>query len=726
MNATKQLETIENERKSEPLPAVPAAPSISLPQTLYLQKHLLFNRELSWLEFNRRVLGEALDAAHPALERLKFLAIFCTNLDEFFMIRVSGLKQKMEEAGERRSPDGMTPEAQLIAISEILRPMLDRHMSCLRDEVLPALRHAGIGVVEYTELTDEERERADRYFIEHVFPVLTPQAVDPSHPFPYISNRSLNLGVTVAPGEITDEADEPRFARIKVPPSVPRLVPVGSEQGKKFVLLEGVIAANANALFPGMKMERVYAFRVTRDADIEIQEDEADDLLRMMERELRQRRFGQAVRLEVEAAMTEEMTRYLTESLQLTETDVYRVDGWLNVPDLMRLYDLDLPDLKDPVLAPAPTIGVPGALVQSATFETGAAFFDAIRRADLFVHHPYQSFATVTDFIRHAAHDPDVLAIKMTLYRTGTQSPIVQALMEASERGKQVAVIVELKARFDEENNIEWARRMDKAGIHIVYGLLGLKTHSKIALVVRREGEGLRRYLHIGTGNYNPATARFYTDLGLFTANEDAGADATELFNYLTGYSQQREYRRLFVAPVSLRQEMKSLIEAEIAHAAAGRKARIIAKTNSLTDTRIIHLLYRASQAGVEIDLIVRGICMLRPGVRGLSDNIRVRSIVGRFLEHSRIFYFADGGSERVFIGSADWMQRNLDRRVELVTPIEDERIKRHLLDDVLPAYLRDNVKARRLLSDGTYERIATQENEKRFNSQEYLTGLYR
>lgn len=725
MNATEQLKTVEHEPKREPAQSAPAAQSISLPQTLYLQQHLLFNRELSWLEFNRRVLEEALDANAPPLERLKFLSIFCTNLDEFFMIRVSGLKQQLEEEGEHRSPDGIMPDAQLAQIRERLLPMLAEHMRCLRDEVSPALKEAGIAFVEYTELTKKERKGVDRYFMEHVFPVLTPQAVDPSHPFPYISNRSLNLGVMVAPVEEADEDEEPRFARIKVPPIVPRLVPVGDGAEARFVLLEEVIAANAGALFPGMKTERCYAFRVTRDADIEIEEDEAEDLLRLMERELRQRRFGQAVRLETEAAMPAGMVSYLTGSLRLSDADVYQVEGWLNVPDLMRLYDLDRPDQKDRPLVPSPTVGLPGTLTPTTNFETGEALFAAIRRSDILIHHPYQSFTTVTEFIARAARDPDVLAIKMTLYRTGAQSPIVQALMEASERGKQVAVIVELKARFDEENNIEWARRMDKTGIHIVHGLLGLKTHCKIALVVRREGEGLRRYLHIGTGNYNPATARFYTDLGLFTANEDAGADATELFNYLTGYSRQREFRRLLVAPITLRGEIKKLIENEIAHAEAGREARIIAKVNSLTDTRIIHLLYRASQAGVEVDLVVRGICMLRPQVRGLSDNIRVRSIVGRFLEHSRIFYFADGGGEKLFIGSADWMQRNLNRRVELITPVDDERIKRHLLDDVLAAYLRDNVKARHLLPDGTYERISAG-GDALFNSQEYLAGLYR
>jgi polyphosphate kinase len=735
MDATNQLEAIASVTEpetsrldAETPPAAATTSPISLPATLYLQSSLLFNRELSWLEFNQRVLDEALDANAPPLERLKFIGIFATNLDEFFMIRVSGLKQKLEEGDDPRSPDGMTPDAQLEQIGARLRPMLTEQMRALREEIVPALAEAGVRIVAYADLAQDEQREVDRYFMEHVFPVLTPQAVDPSHPFPYISNRSLNLGVMVEAGNASandnDDA-EPRFARIKVPPVVGRLVPVGEDKSK-FVFLEDVIRANADALFPGMKVERPFVFRVTRDADIEIQEDEADDLMRLMERELRQRRFGQAVRLEIESEMPAAMVGYLAESLQLTEQDIYPVEGWMGVHDLLRLYDLERPDLKDRPLPPAPTAGIPGRLIPTSELEDSSAIFDHIRRADILVHQPYQTFATVTDFIRSAARDPDVLAIKMTLYRTGAHSPIVQALIEAAERGKQIAVIVELKARFDEENNIEWARRMDNAGIHVVYGLMGLKTHCKIALVVRREGDVLRRYLHVGTGNYNPATARIYTDFGIFTANAEAGADATELFNYLTGYSQQSEYRRLLVAPVALRAEMKTLVENEIAHAQAGRSARIIAKINSLTDTRMIHLLYRASQAGVSVDLIVRGICMLRPGVRGLSENIRVRSIVGRFLEHSRIFYFADGVEERVFIGSADWMQRNLDRRVELVTPVDDARLKRHLLDTVLAAYMRDNTHARRLLSDGTYERVQPHEGEASFNSQEYLAGLYR
>lgn len=687
------------------------------PAALHVEKRLFFNRELSWLEFNRRVLEEASDTSHPMLERLKFLSIFSTNLDEFYMIRVSGLKQQMEESLGEMSPDGMTAAEQLAAIAGCVRPLITEQMRVLNEEVLPALEMHGIRLVSYNSLDEAARARLDAYFTERVFPVLTPQAVDPSHPFPYISNRSLNLGVMIEPPADCDMesfADdcEPRFARVKVPPVVERLVPVDDE-GATFTLLEEIIAANIGALFPGVHVGEPFIFRVTRDADIEIEEDEADDLLRMIEHELRQRRFGAAVRLEVERAMPDEMAAYLAASLRLTEMDVTRVDGALNVPDLMTLYSLDRPQLKDQPLAPS----VPSAFQNAPTF-------DAIKRADVLVHHPYDSFSVVADFIRQAARDADVLAIKTTLYRTGQHSPIVQALMDASERGKQVAAIVELKARFDEENNIEWARRLEKAGVHVVYGLMGLKTHCKIALVVRREGEGLRRYVHIGTGNYNPTTARIYTDLGLFTADEATGADATELFNYLTGFSKQRDFRRLLVAPVNLRAGVEEFIRREIEHHRRGLPARIIVKINSLTDTEIIRLLYDASRAGIPVDLIVRGICMLRPGIKGLSETITVRSIVGRFLEHSRIYYFENAGREEIFIGSADWMRRNLNRRVELVTPVTDERIKRYLRTEILDTYLRDTTKARRLDSDGSYTRILPPRGEEAFDSQSYFARL--
>ncbi|HLG13854.1 MAG TPA: polyphosphate kinase 1 [Blastocatellia bacterium] len=683
--------------------------NITLPPTLFLHTQLLFNRELAWLEFNQRVLEEGLDHAHPLLERLKFLSIFSSNLDEFFMIRVSGLKQQLEHGVTERTLDGMTTTAQLKAIRERLRPMVDEQMRCLRDDVLQELLDAGIVIAPFRALSDRERRSLNAYFSENVFPVLTPQAVDPGHPFPYISNLSLNLGVMIQPPDDAANA-EPRFARIKVPPIVPRLVPV-AQGAHEFTSLEELIAANVSSLFPRTETGEPHAFRVTRDADIDIREDEANDLLRMMEEQLRRRRFGTAVRLEVASTMPGEMVRYLASRLELTAEDVYVVDGPLNVPDLMSLYQLERPELKDgPLIASTP-----------APLRTEGSIFDVIRRQDVLVHHPYNSFSSVCDFISTAAADPEVVAIKMALYRTGQNSPIVQALAEACEAGKQVAVLVELKARFDEENNITWARKLERAGVHVVYGLVGLKTHCKLALVVRREEGSLRRFVHIGTGNYNPSTARIYTDLGLFTSNEQIGADATDLFNYLTGFSRQTHFRKLLIAPVNLREALMTLVAREVEHHEAGRPARIIAKLNSLTDTKMIRALYEASQAGVRIDLIVRGICTLRPGVSGLSDRITVTSIVGRFLEHSRIFYFANGGDEEVYIGSADWMLRNLDRRVELVVPIEDPHLRQHLKSGVLDVYLRDNVKARRLLVDGSYERVQAAPGEERVDSQAQL-----
>ena len=689
---------------------------VELPPSLLHQKDFLFNRELSWLEFNRRVLEEALDDSHPLLERLKFLSIFSTNLDEFFMIRVSGLKEEVDEEVAQPSPDGMTPHEQLAEISRRLRPMLARQTRCLREEILPRLEAHGVQIIPYKKLGERERKKLDEYFQEKVFPVLTPQAVDPSHPFPYISNRSLNLGLMVEPDEDGTQVRYPlvkgekRFVRVKLPPTVPHLVPHGEDK-TRYTFIGELVAANVGALFPGMRAGKPYLFRVTRDADIDIREDEASDLLRVMEQHLRRRRFGHAVRLEVTTGMPEAMVRYLTRSLELTEDDVYAIEGPLNVPDLMALYELNLPELKDRPIQTA----VPAALAQAKSV------FAAIKKGDVLLHHPYTAYSAVTDFVNAAAHDPKVLAIKMCLYRTGQRSAVVQALMEASEAGKQVAVLVELRARFDEENNIGWARQLERAGVHVIYGLLGLKTHCKVALVVRREHGALRRYVHVATGNYNPTTSRVYTDIGLFTADPEIGADATDLFNFLTGYSRQAKYRQLLVAPVNLKENMLALIERETRHRLKGRPARVVAKINSLTDLGCIRALYEASQAGVEIDLVVRGICALRPGVPGLSDNIRVVSIVGRFLEHSRLFYFANGGQEEVYTGSADWMARNLERRVEVVTPVRDAHLREQLKEVVLAAYLRDNVKARRLLPDGTYERVRPAPGEEPFDSQMYF-----
>ncbi|HEV2765024.1 MAG TPA: polyphosphate kinase 1, partial [Pyrinomonadaceae bacterium] len=568
------------------------------------------------------------------------------------------------------------------------------------------------------ELSEEERAALAEYFEENVLPVLTPQAVDPAHPFPYVSNLSLNLGLMVQPvpahgitRSLTGKGD-PRFARVKVPPVLPRLVPVGGSK-TRFTLLDDLIAANLATLFPRMHAGRCYPFRLTRDADIEVREDEANDLLKSMEQNLRQRRFGTPVRLEVSADTPPAMVTLLTKAFDLQPQDVYAIDGPLNVPDLMALYKLGRPDLKDKPLKPV----IPDVL------KTAPSVFDVVGRRDVILHHPYNNYSTVIDFLRQAAHDPQVLAIKMCLYRTGQNSPIPQALIEAVERGKQVTAIVELKARFDEEYNIEWAKRLEQAGVHVVYGVLGKKIHCKVMLVVRREGDRMRRYVHIATGNYNPVTSSVYTDLSLLTADDDIGADATDLFNFLTGFSRQKEYRSLMVAPVNLRERMTALIERETEHQRAGRPARIAAKINRLADAEIVRALYRASQAGVPIDLVVRGVCMLRPGVPGLSETIRVRSIVGRFLEHSRVYYFQNGGEEELYTGSSDWMGRNFDRRVEVIAPVHDAGLKRYLKDVILTTYLRDNVKARELQPDGSYRRVETRPGEEPLSAQLYFEG---
>jgi len=674
----------------------------SLSESSYL------NRELSWIEFNSRVLDEALDPSQPLLERLKFLSIFSTNLDEFFMVRVSGLQEQLEANPMLLSPDGLSPATQLRQISERLKPLLEVQMRCLLKQVLPSLEKHGIRIIPYGKLSKEQREDLRQYFNDRIFPVLTPLSVDPSHPFPYISNISMNLGTLVEP-EVPEEGEEPRFARVKLPPNVPRLIPLNGE-GYCFALLEEVMAAHIESLFPGMRVLECQPFRITRDADIEIEEDEAADLLKTVEQQLRQRRFGFGVRLEVSSGMSPHMVKLLRNSMELVEQDVYAIDGPLNIPDLMALYKLDLPELKDQAFTPT----------TPASLRSGETIFDAIRHQDILLHHPYESFAPVVEFLRQAARDPNVLAIKQTLYRVGKDSPIIEALIEASEIGKQVAVLVELKARFDEENNIQWARRLEKAGIHVVYGLVGLKTHMKIALVVRQEKNALRRYVHLSTGNYNPVTSRLYTDIGFFTSDPDFGADASDLFNYLTVYSRQNRYRKLLVAPVSLRKSMTELIRREIIHQQAGRPSGITAKFNGFTDTGMIEEMYAASREGVPIDLIVRGICCLRPGVPGMSETIRVASIVGRFLEHSRVYRFNNGGIEQFYLGSADLMNRNLDRRVEVLFPIEDEKLKERLTREVIEPALSDNVKIRRLQPDGSYVRPRNTD-EKIFNLQEYL-----
>lgn len=701
------------------LPAVGKQVTARLPMLLPTAENatrLFFNRELSLLEFHRRVLEEALDQSNPVLERLKFLSIFSSNLDEFFMIRVSGLKEELEENITELSADGMTPGEQLDEIRKRVLPMVSAQAKCLREEILPELETAGIHVVDYQTLTQTERESLRSFFMEKVFPILTPLAVDQSHPFPYISPLSLNLALKVEAREGKSVADpkhrhQPRFVRIKVPSVVPRLVQV-SALGTKFVLLEDLIEANSDTMFPGMIVSKCHRFRVTRDADIEIREDEAEDLLRVIQQELRRRPFGTPVRLEVSAGMPEEMVNYLVEAQDLSADDVYVTEGPLVVQDLMSLYKLNRPDLKDePFVAARPKW-------------TGEhSIFDVLKERDVLLHHPYDTYDTVTNFINEAVDDPDVVAIKICLYRTGSDSPIPPALIRATEKGKQVTALIELKARFDEESNIEWARKLDEAGVHVVYGILGLKTHGKLTLVVRREGEALKRYMHIASGNYNPTTSCTYTDLGLFTADDEIGADATELFNYLTGCSRQMEYRKILVAPVNLREKIEALIDREISHAQSGKPAHIMAKINRLADKQMIQKLYEAAAAGVKIDLIVRGICMLRPGVPGLSETITVRNVVGRFLEHSRVFYFANGGQEELYLGSADWMSRNLKHRVEVVTPVSDPAAKIYLKDELLTAYLRDNVKVRVLNSDGTYSRVEPKPGDEVFDSQAFFVG---
>ena len=680
-----------------------------LPSPLPRTPEYLFNRDLSLIEFFRRVLEEALDQDQAPLEKLKFLAILSSNLDEFFMIRVSGLKDSL---GNKAAADGMEIEELLSEIKPRVAELIDEQTKCLYKEVLPALAQKGIEICRFNDLDETEQQKLTEYFKQCIYPVITPQAVDPSHPFPYISGGSLNLGLMVRPklNRRTEKFvinHDNFFLRIKIPSSIKRFVPV-SEGASRFVLLEDLVASNVKMLVPEAHSSICHAFRITRDADIELREAEASDLLEMMEQNLKQRRFGDVVRLEVSKEMPDEMVAYLTDSLQISAEDVYKVDGAIKLSDFMSLYKLDRPELKE----------APIVVSRPPHLNTQESMFDIIKRGDVLLHHPYMPYGIVTDFLREAAEDPDVLAIKMCLYRTGADSPIPPILIEASERGKQVTVLVELKARFDEENNIEWAKKFERAGIHVVYGLMGLKTHCKTTLVVRRENGNLRRYVHLATGNYNPETSAFYTDLGLFTVDEQIGEDSTELFNYLTAYSQNEGFRKLLVAPLNLRERMVELIGRETENAKNGLPSRIIAKFNRLADAQIIRALYEASQAGVEIDLIVRGVCMLRPGIEGLSENIRVRSIVGPLLEHSRVYYFANGGDEEVYIGSSDWMPRNLDRRVEVIAPVENANLKNFLKNEYLAAYLRDNVKARELMPDGFYKRVSPEANEMEFNCQ--------
>ena len=680
---------------------------------------LYLNRELSWLEFNRRVLHEAERERTPLLERLKFAAIFSSNLDEFFQVRVAGLRRQVAAGVSERTADGMQPDEQLRAIAVVADDLVRRHRACLMEQVLPALAGRGVRLVtDFGDLESAEREHLARYFRENVFPVLTPLAVDPGHPFPYISNLSLSLAVVLRG---TD--GEERFARVKVPKILPRWIPLPT--AGRYVPLEQLISANLDALFPGVEILGSYLFRITRNTELELDHDEADDLLILIQEEVRNRRFGEVVRVEIESSMPATLRQLLLAefndeqeqpAMPLGPEDVYEVSGLLDTADLLSLSALDIPALHDP----------PFHAVTPARVAAGRTLFEVMREGDVLVHHPYDNFATsVEGFIASAVDDPDVVAIKLTLYRTGGDSSIARMLALAAERGKQVAVLIELQARFDEENNIRWAQRLEDVGVHVSYGVTGLKTHAKVMLVVRREGESMRRYVHIGTGNYNLKTSRIYTDFGLFTCDSDLAADLTDLFNVLTGFGAPAGYRKLVVAPVGMRERFLALIQREIEHARAGRGGRIRAKMNSLVDPALISALYEASREGVDVDLVVRGICCLRPGVAGVSDRIRVISVVGRYLEHSRAFCFENGGTPEVFIGSADWMPRNLDRRIEAVAPLEDSAHRQTVLQ-VLEMMWKDNQQAWELRADGSYVRREPAEGEAPFSAQSMLMEMAR
>ena len=681
---------------------------------------LYLNREFSMLRFNDRVLEEALDGSHPLLERLKFLAIFSSNLDEFFMIRVSGLIRQMEASAHKTPPDGFLPSEQIAMIRQRLQPKLEEQYNCWENDLLPKLEGQGIKILHYNQLKRKQRKILRSYFKKEIYPALTPLAFDPGHPFPHISNLSMNLAVVVH-----DSKHGQRFARLKVPEIYSRLIAIPSEETADefqelglddrsstiFVWLEEVVKANLDLLFPGLKIEAAYPFRVTQDADPEIEEDEASDLLSAIEESVRVRQFGSAIRLEIDNTMPDQVRDILQTNLDVASYQIYVVDGPIGLSDAMELMGVNRPELKDKPYKPS----IPPSL------STEESIISVISRKNVLLYHPYDSFDPVIRFIREAARDPEVLAIKMTLYRVGPDSPIVAALMDARENGKQVAVLVELKARFDEENNIVWAKALERAGVHVVYGLIGLKTHAKVSVVIRHESDGIRRYIHMGTGNYNAVTARLYSDIGYFTCDPAIGKDVSALFNGLTGYSHDEEYKKLLVAPGDMQKGIISRIEREIkAHQKSG-DGYLGFKMNSLVDKHCIRALYKASQAGVKIDIQARGICCLRPGVKGISDNISVTSVVGRFLEHPRIYYFRNGGDEEILLGSADLMPRNLYRRVETLFPVDDENIKTAIRDEILNVHLRDNVKARRMLPDGNYKRVIPAENEKPLNSQEWM-----
>ena len=676
------------------------------------------NRELSWLEFNSRVLEEAADPTNPCLERIKFLSIVSSNLDEFFEIRVAGLQEQLYAGLEPQdfAADGLAPAEQLTRIDQRVHYLVGEQYRLLHGELIAQLQQSGIEWLRLADLSTGERAYVDRLFASSIYPVLTPLAIDPGHPFPHVHNKSLNIALLVE-RQHANQLQE-LFAVVQVPAVLDRIVTLpGAGDRVRFVLLEDVIAAHLGTLFGGFRVLGHTVFRVTRNTDLTIDEDDAEDLLQTIEENLRQRLHGDAVRLEISDAADERFVQMLVGALDLHDRDVYRLAGPIDLSVFMALYRLDgFRSLKDEPLNP----GVPPA------FASGTDVFDLIRAQDVLVHHPFESFGSVVNFIERAADDPQVLAIKQTLYRTSGGSPIIRALERAAQNGKQVTALVELKARFDEENNIGWARSLEHAGVHVVYGVVGLKTHCKASLVVRREADGIRRYVHLATGNYNPTTARIYTDLGLFTAKPEFGEDASELFNLLTGYSQGRRWRKFLVAPIGLREQLVDLIDREGQNAVAGRPSRIIVKMNALVEPSIIDALYRAARAGAKVDLVIRGTCCLRPGIAGLSENIRVISIVDRFLEHSRIFYFENAGDPQVFLGSADWMPRNFFRRIEVMFPVEDARLKLRLTQELLPVILNDNVKTRELQADGTYVRVMPAAGQEAIRSQSVFQAAAR
>jgi polyphosphate kinase len=702
------VETVESSVVREPEPGAQApqlpAPEASAPPPQLDDPALIINRETSWLAFNARVLGEAQGGHHPLLERLKFVAIHAANLDEFFMIRVSGLHEQLEAAVVEVSPDGLTPREQLQRIRAVLVDQLQLARTILAEELMPELAQHGIEIVDWANLDPDERLVANHYFRTTVFPVLTPLAVDPGHPFPFLSNLSLSLAV-----EVRDpESQERKFARVKVPESLPRFVLLDTSEKLsdkraprttwRYLPLEQLIEENLSQLFHDLEILGAYPFRVTRDMDFEVLAQEAVDLMSIIDRELRKRRFGACVRLEIDRDIPPHIRRMLLEKLEIDEEDLYETSGLLGLSTLIAIASIDRSELRDVPFVPR----VPLALGESES----STLFGAIRNGEVLLHHPYDSFMPVLDMLNQAAVDPQVLAIKLTLYRGGSNADAARALIRAAENGKQVAVSIELQARFDEENNITWARAMERAGVHVFFGGAGTKTHCKVALVVRREADGIRRYVHLSTGNYNASTARLYTDLGYFTADPEFGEDVSELFNSLSGFSRQTQYRKLVVAPVGLLEAVLAQIEYETAQALEGKPARIFAKMNSLGDKQVVRALYRAAQAGVKIDLVVRGVCCLRPGLAGLSENIRVRSIVGRFLEHPRLFVFGSEGRERFFLSSADWMPRNFYDRVEVFFPIDSERLREQLRREVIEPALRPDARAYELHSDGSYQRV--------------------